>query len=197
PAASACLALVSSVHGQWDPTDSDQDGLPDAWETAFFGGLEAGPLEDPDGDGCPNAFEWRLDLEPDVADFAGRPGVLYMERWNGIAGATVASLTGSAHFRELPDEVAFIDSAEFSSSDGDAYGRRLRGCLIAPVTGDYRFHIASDDSSELWLGTTSGKFTRDRVASVSGWTDFRQWTKYSSQTSELIPLVAGRKYYFE
>ncbi|RYD72375.1 MAG: hypothetical protein EOP84_23270, partial [Verrucomicrobiaceae bacterium] len=76
-------------------------------------------------------------------------------------------------------------------------GRRLRGCLIAPVTGNYRFHIASDDFSELWLGTDASKFTRNLIASVTGFTDFRQWTKFGSQSSTLIPLQAGQKYYIE
>jgi hypothetical protein len=193
PAASLCLALGSFAQ----TTDSDMDGLPDDWENSYFGNLDQGPLEDPDGDGCPNMFEWRLDLDPTVADFAGRPGVLFMERWSGIAGHNVSSLTDSSHFREPADEVSWLSSAEIPATAGDGRGRRLRGCLIAPATGSYRFYIASDDSSELWLGTSQSKFTRNMVASVSGWTSERQWTKYSSQSSALIPLVAGEKYYFE
>ena len=34
----------------WAAADGDGDGLPDDWERANFGGLSAGPDDDPDGD---------------------------------------------------------------------------------------------------------------------------------------------------
>ncbi len=41
----------------WPPGDSDGDGLPDSWETAFFPNLGQGPGDDPDGDGYSNLQE--------------------------------------------------------------------------------------------------------------------------------------------
>jgi hypothetical protein len=51
--------------------DSDNDGLPDAWERNFFGGLGMGPNDDPDGDGLTNAQELALGTNPIVADTDG------------------------------------------------------------------------------------------------------------------------------
>jgi hypothetical protein len=50
---------------QIDPgIDSDGDGLPDAWEYIQFGGLGAGPDDDPDGDGESNLSECRSKTNP-------------------------------------------------------------------------------------------------------------------------------------
>jgi len=52
--------LSTSVAGRLDLVidDSDEDGLPDSWETANFGNLTKGPSDDPDGDGQNNAMEY-------------------------------------------------------------------------------------------------------------------------------------------
>jgi hypothetical protein len=48
--------------------DTDKDGLADPWELAAFGSLTAGPREDPDADGFPNAREQALGQNPTMAD---------------------------------------------------------------------------------------------------------------------------------
>ena len=58
--------------------DEDIDGLPDAWETARYGGAHYTayyPNSDPDGDGIENLLEYALDLDPLVASTAGLPVV--------------------------------------------------------------------------------------------------------------------------
>jgi subtilisin-like proprotein convertase family protein len=49
-------------------TDADRDGLDDAWERRWFGGLAQGPRDDPDGDGSWNAREQALGTDPTRAD---------------------------------------------------------------------------------------------------------------------------------
>lgn len=39
--------------------DTDHDGLPDAWEMAYFGSLQYDKWDDPDGDGFPNVIKYR------------------------------------------------------------------------------------------------------------------------------------------
>gem|GEM_PF-2863255 len=51
--------------------DSDSDGLPDAWERNFIGGLGFGADDDPDGDGLTNAEELAAGTNPKVADTDG------------------------------------------------------------------------------------------------------------------------------
>lgn len=76
-------------------------------------------------------------------------------------------------------------------------GNRLRSYLRAPSTGTYRFWIASDNDSDLLVSTSSNPASRRRIASVSGNTSPRQWSKYASQRSAGISLVAGQLYYVE
>ena len=45
-------------------TDSDGDGLPDSWETTYFGNLTQGAAGDPDGDGLTNLQEFQLGRNP-------------------------------------------------------------------------------------------------------------------------------------
>ena len=82
---------------------------------------------------------------------------------------------------------------------GEYHLTRMRGYLQPPVTGNYRFWIASDNSSELWLSTDANPAQARRIASVVrfGFVNPHQWSKYPSQRSELIPLKAGEVYYLE
>ncbi len=51
--------------------DSDSDGLPDSWETLYFGNLAQGGGGNPDADGLTNAQEFALGTNPAVADTDG------------------------------------------------------------------------------------------------------------------------------
>ena len=44
--------------------DADNDGLPDAWETLYFGAPSARPQDDADGDGLTNLEEFRAGTNP-------------------------------------------------------------------------------------------------------------------------------------
>jgi hypothetical protein len=68
--------LSSTVPGGLDLVidDSDEDGLPDSWETANFGNLAQTASGDKDGDGTSNLVEQRLNLNPNFGSsvFAAR-----------------------------------------------------------------------------------------------------------------------------
>lgn len=61
-------------------TDSDGDGLDDAWEMTQFGSLARGPRDDPDGDGFQNAREQVMGTSPLGPDAAF---ALDLSRLNG------------------------------------------------------------------------------------------------------------------
>ena len=61
-------------------SDTDHDGLDDAWELAHFGSLASGPRDDPDGDGFQNAREQVMGTDPLAADAAF---ALDLSRLNG------------------------------------------------------------------------------------------------------------------
>lgn len=91
------------------------------------------------------------------------------------------------------------DSFDAPASWSEFHLTRMRGWIRPPVTGEYRFWIASDNSSELWLSTNASPTHIRRLASVPrfGWVEPRQWNRYPSQRSEVITLKAGDAYYIE
>ena len=120
-------------------------------------------------------------------------GKLSVETWIGISGTQVSAIPVDTP----PSSTSEINIFETPKNIGDNYGSRVRGYVIPPTTGNYNFWIASDDRSELWLSTDDSPANKRRIADVAGWTNARQWDKYTSQKSAPISLVAGRKYYVE
>ena len=121
---------------------------------------------------------------------------LRREVWLSLAGETVASLTNSARYPYRPDDRNLVWDGFVAPSGVDGnYGQRMYGYVVAPSTGNYRFWISSDDCSALYLSSNMDPANAVQIASVPGWTDAKQWDKYSEQQSALIPLVAGQAYY--
>ena len=82
---------------------------------------------------------------------------------------------------------------------GHARGRGMRGFIHPPVSGEYTFGIASDNSSELGLRADITSPNQKKIASIARftWVAPRGWTKHASQRSQPIWLAAGRSYYIE
>lgn len=68
----------------------------------------------------------------------------------------------------------------------------MKGWLIPPVTGNYTFWIASDDSSELWLSTDDNPANVELVCYDFNFVASREWDTYREQESSTIRLVAGQ-----
>lgn len=122
-----------------------------------------------------------------------RGGRMVREVWTGIPGKEISSIPVS----RIPDATSTITSFESPANAGDHYGSRIRGYVQAPKAGYYTFWIASNDNSELWLSTDEREARKKKIASVTGYTDPRQWGRYPSQKSQKIYLKAHQKYYIE
>ena len=120
-------------------------------------------------------------------------GTIIREIWTGIPGLHTSSIPVNT----APTAIGDLTSFETPRNSGDNYGSRVRGYVCVPATGNYVFWIASDDNGELWLSTDEHPANKKKIASVSGWTNYREWSKYTSQQSAPINLIAGRKYYIE
>lgn len=88
---------------------------------------------------------------------------------------------------------------EAPSNWGNYHLTRMRGYLHPPVTGNYTFWIASDNSSELWLSTDEDPAKVRKIAFISEgfWVNPREWSRYPSQRSETIFLRSDKTYYVE
>lgn len=117
--------------------------------------------------------------------------------WTGTTDWGVAQIKTRVANNTPPNLADTLTTLETQSEWGSNYGQYIRGWIIPPTTGSYTFYIASDDDSELWLSTNLSSANKSRIARVSGWTDPREWTKYTSQTSAARTLQANVPYYFE
>lgn len=186
-----------------DPNDADNDELRDDWELEFgFNPADSGAadpsqlaLADPDHDGYSNLEESEFGTNPNLR--GGVPGTLLLETWSGVSGIRVEELTYHPRYAGLPNKSEFVYSAETPANRADNYGARMRGYLIAPTSGEYTFYLAGDDDCQLWLSPSGSQFARHKAAWINGWTNVRQWTKYSSQKSQTYTLQAGQRVYLE
>ncbi|MES2592158.1 MAG: PA14 domain-containing protein [Bacteroidota bacterium] len=120
-------------------------------------------------------------------------GTILREYWANVTGDHVNQIPVTT----APTSTSQLSSFEGPTNTGDNYADRIKGFICAPTTGNYRFWIAADDDAELWLSTNDSPSSKVKIASVTGWTNSREWTKYPSQQSALIYLTAGSKYYIE
>jgi choice-of-anchor A domain-containing protein len=124
-------------------------------------------------------------------------GTLDMDRWFNIGGASLNDLYTNSRYPNQPDESLTISSFQGDVNAYDNYGVRVRGYIVPSVTGNYTFNLTCDDDGDFFLSTDDNPVNKTRVAYVSGWTGITEHTKYSSQTTGNIYLVAGNMYYTE
>lgn len=133
-----------------------------------------------------------VQLTPNNASF-GQTGQILNEQWNNVSGTSVSNIPVNTP----PSSIDTWTSLEAPVNVADNFGRRIRGYLTAPVTGPYRFWIASDDNSQLWISRSYDPGQKQLIAHVDDWTNSREWNKYSTQKSQLIYLEQGKSYYIE
>lgn len=124
-------------------------------------------------------------------------GSINFQRWNNISGSAVANLTSNVNYPNSPSSIGTRTSFEMQTNLGSNLGIRMNGYICAPTTGNYVFWIASDASGELWLSTTSSAANKVKIAYNTSSTNSRQWTKYGTQKSVAISMIAGQVYYVE
>ncbi|MEK7952072.1 cadherin domain-containing protein [Luteolibacter soli] len=133
-----------------------------------------------------------------VLNIAGgyQPGAVMRTYFEGIGGSAVSNLTTNSRFPNQPDSQELVEDFD-GHGHGDSFGSTLRGYVIPPVTGSYRFWIAADESAQLRLSTTTSPSNATAIASVSESTDPYEWLDGGSQMSSPVTLVAGQAYYIE
>lgn len=123
-------------------------------------------------------------------------GIAQWDLYDGVAGTTVASLTGHASFPDAPTTMGTVTSLDLPHRSNN-FGQRVRGVIIPPATGAYRFHIASDDASHFRFNPAGPEEGGAVVCRVDGWTSAYNWTANATQQSTLFNLTAGQPYFFE
>ncbi len=191
---------------------SDEDGSFEDWIELYNTGDQTVNLE---GFGLSDNYEqpykWMLpsyDMQPGeylIIWASGKdrkpvPGAMIngiKRRWYpGIPGSSVNNLINHESFPDNPSTRNVITNYFEAPTDfADNYGQHLFTWLQAPATGNYRFQIASDDNSGLYLSNNDNPGDAQLIASVPGWTRPREWNKYPQQLSDQIFLTQGEIYY--
>ena len=130
-------------------------------------------------------------------------GSLNVHMWSELCGTNVDTIRNWPHFPYFPDKRSFI-SKFYKTQDPPASnnGERIFGFVHPQTSGQYKFAIASDDTSELWLSPNEDPASSEMIARVyspdgSAWTEEGDYKKYPDQISKEITLHAAKKYYIE
>jgi hypothetical protein len=129
---------------------------------------------------------------PTQSETTTAAGTITREFWANVHGTSVGAVPTTN-----PTSKTELTLFESPKNQGDDYGQRVRGYVTAPASGQYTFWIASDDHSELYLSTTEDPAKKVKIASVTGYSGAREWTRFASQQSVKITLEAGKRYYIE
>jgi len=133
------------------------------------------------------------------ADAPIKPGIgsIRCEIWHHLDGGQITDTLADDEISGKADEVKPLDSFEFNPAPEDPDACALRGYLVPPVTGDYKFEISADDTALLYLSTDQSVPNRKNIASVPTALGVREYNRYACQTSNPIKLTAGKRYYVE
>jgi WD40 repeat protein/serine/threonine protein kinase/tetratricopeptide (TPR) repeat protein len=129
-------------------------------------------------------------------------GALRREMFTNINGTKLSDLTNDPRFPNNPNVTDLVYQFEAPSNIADNYGVRLTGYLVPPKTGEYRFHLCSDDEGTLFLSTTQSPEDKRQIAHEPEWNRDRLWAvprarPTKNNVSAPIRLEAGRHYYVE
>jgi len=119
--------------------------------------------------------------------------LLRRAQWDNLASPSLSALPLTA----APSSVGYLLTSEGPTAQPANSGDRLSGWLTAPQTGDYVFALAASNQAELWLSSDADPAHQQRRATVPASTLPREFTRFGSQLSAPLPLVAGQRYYLE
>ncbi|MES2734406.1 MAG: PA14 domain-containing protein, partial [Bacteroidota bacterium] len=131
---------------------------------------------------------------PKSASTCQASGTILREVWTNLNGSRITDIP----LLSPPNQSSQLTSLQTPANFGDRYGQRLRGYICAPQTGAYTFWLVSDNDAQLFLSTDADHAHKQTIAFIqNGYALPGQWTKYPSQKSATINLVAGQQYYLE
>lgn len=124
-------------------------------------------------------------------------GGLRVDLWRNIPTTSVDELLADARYPNSPDETFFWGSfgpIGAGNPYGDNYGGQASGWIVAPVSGDYKFYLRSDDASRLFLSTDGTAANEQLIAEQAGCCNAFV-DQEGTLSSFPVTLTAGQKYW--
>jgi hypothetical protein len=188
-------AYSYQVQASGSPTAYAAANLPPGWSINPVSGLISG---NPD-----TAGEWDVPLTATNAAGSGSAilkirvletgGAITRDIWSGVPGTAVSDIPLATN----PTTSANVSPLEGPLDAADNYGARLRGYITAPSTGVYKFFLAASNAAELWVSNDDEPVNAFKRAEVTTATGHREWTSANADTSPLLWLDAGKRYFVE
>src|SRR6266699_4636676 len=128
-------------------------------------------------------------------------GFITAKEFLDIGGSTtIPDLTNNAKFPNNPDIVNYPARFEWPTGPDDVttapadvrndYGIQIIGYFYPPVTGQYRFAVASDDNSIVYLSTDSNPANKSAICAEAGWNTIRNWDDQTAGRGRAL-IAAG------
>ncbi|MCY7421226.1 MAG: Ig-like domain-containing protein [Chitinophagaceae bacterium] len=128
-----------------------------------------------------------------VPEICPGTGGLNWDYWGGVAGNNLAQIPFNYPVTSNTLTPSFATPTLF----GDYYGSRLKGYICVAKSGNYTFYLAADDVGALYLSPDVNAIRKQLIAQVTAPTLPEEYTRYPSQKSKKIYLLAGQRYYVE
>jgi hypothetical protein len=128
----------------------------------------------------------------------GTAGKVKWSYWDNFKSKPdTSALFALENYPDLPSGSQDLFSLATPVNFTNYYGALIRGYIKVPQTATYVFNVTGDDQVLFYLSSNENPNNKRLRAEVPQYTDIDDHTKYPSQTSITIQLVANQYYYFE
>ena len=179
-------------------------------ENRFSAGTHTVSFFFEESNGVTRGSKWYFEAS-NLYSLGAKPGSaegLTVLEYHDIPGPSLSSFLGHEKYPDSPNVIETANYFEWPQSGKierkpkvnyrDNYGWLFLGYIHPPKTGEYVFHIATDDSSEFWLSTDENPANAVKIAQESNWRGARSYAPTGEEgTSEPVTLEKGKAYFVE
>lgn len=127
----------------------------------------------------------------------GTPGQISWHYWENINYYEIDFLYVDDTYPQGPDAIRVLNSLSTPMNYNDHYGSITKGFVSVPETSNVTFNLTGDNVAYMLLSTDETAGNLDTIMTLSEAVGQNEHTRFASQTSSVINMVAGQNYYFE